>query len=352
MPAGPRVVFAADVGGAVATQVATSPDEKTLYVSTLGRGERAGALVALERDGRERFRVDLGGRSYASPAVAADGTVYVGSDAKQLFAVGPDGHVKHRVDLGDEVDTSPLILPGGDVVVCAGKRVVWLDARGNVKHRFEAKRKVYTSPALVPAGNAGGAGGAGNAGAGSRDLVVVGAQDDHVYGLAADSGELVFAVSLGSDVDGSPAVGDDGVVVVGTDGGDVVRIARDGRVLGRVAVGGYVRGPLSVARNGDTLVGTYGPAPKLVRLRGDTIVGLFPIQGTGAKELGIHGGPLEDALGTLYFGAQDDHVYGVATNGELVFDLRTGGDVDAPLTLLSDGTLIVPSEDGHVYAVR
>ena len=123
------------------------------------------------------------------------------------------------------------------------------------------------------------------------------------------------------------------------------------RVLGRVALGGYVRGPLSIARNGDVVVGTYGPAPKLVRLRQDQLLGAFPIQGTGAKELGIHGGPLEDAIGTLYFGTQDDHVYGVATNGDLVLDFKTGGDVDGPLTLLRDGTLLVPSEDGKVYAI-
>ncbi|MBL9112282.1 MAG: PQQ-binding-like beta-propeller repeat protein, partial [Myxococcales bacterium] len=39
------------------------------------------------------------------------------------------------------------------------------------------------------------------------------------------------------------------------------------------------------------------------------------------------------------------------TDGEIVFDFATKGDVDAPLTLLDDGTLIVPSEDGTVYAI-
>jgi len=346
---GPRtgrahVAFAVPVGGAAATEVAVAPDGARLYVATL-----AGELVALSRDGLERFRVPLGkdkkghpARSYVAPAVGPDGTVYVGSDAGKLLAVTPEGRVKMSVDLGDEVDVAPLVLPGGDVVVAAGKAVVRVDPRGNVVQKFEAKKKVYTAPALV---------GRDPSKLDAHDLVVVGSQDDHVYGLVVGTFEVAFRTTLGADVDGSPAVFDDGTFAVGTDAGEVVRLGTDGRVLGRTSVGGFVRGPLSIARNGDVLVGTYGPAPKVVRVRGDAIVGAFPIQGTGAREHGIHGGPLEDATGTLYFGTQDDHVYGVSTDGEIVFDFATKGDVDAPLTLLDDGTLIVPSEDGTVYAI-
>ncbi len=327
-PLATRVLFAAAVGGAVATQVTTSPDEQTLYVATL-----AGALVALARDGRERFRVALGGRSYTSPAVAEDGTVFVGSDAGKLFAISPDGHTKFQVELGDEVDVAPLLLASGELVVAAGKQVVWIDRRGNVTRRFEAKRKVFTAPALAGA------------------LVVFGAQDDHVYGLSATRGELAFRTPLGADVDGSPAVADDGTIFVGTDAGEVVHLSGDGRVLGRAKVGGFVRGALAIARNGDVVVGTYGPAPKLVRVRDHQVVGGFAVLGTGAKEFGVHGGALEDARGTLYFGAQDDQVYGVSPLGDRVFGFRAGGDVDGPLTLLGDGTLLVPCEDGHVYAL-
>jgi len=333
------VAFAVPVGGAVATEVATAPDESVLYVSTL-----AGELVALDRGGRERFRVPLGkdekghpARSYASPVVARDGTIYVGSDAGRLFVVTPEGKVKLSIDLGDEVDVSPLLLESGELVAAAGKRVVWIDARGNVVHTFEAKRKVYTAPAL--------------AGTGAEALVVLGSQDDHVYGLRAATAELVFRTPAGADVDGAPAVLDDGTFAVGTDAGEVLHLGLDGKILTRTSVGGYVRGPLSITRSGDIAVGTYGPAPKLVRIRDGAIAGAFPIQGTGAKEHGVHGGPLEDAEGTLYFGTQDDHVYGVTTSGELVFDFATAGDVDGPLTLLRDGTLVIPSEDGKVYAV-
>ena len=90
-----------------------------------------------------------------------------------------------------------------------------------------------------------------------------------------------------------------------------------------------------------------------MRVRPDgTLAGAHAIQGTGAKEFGIHGAPLEDATGALFFGAQDDRVYAIDVSGALLFVHETKGDVDGPLTLLSDGTLLVPSEDGSVTALR
>jgi outer membrane protein assembly factor BamB len=130
--------------------------------------------------------------------------------------------------------------------------------------------------------------------------------------------------------------------------------ADDGRVAWRARVGGYVRGALSVARDGDVLAGVYGPAPRQVRLRASngSVVGALPIQGTGAREYGVHGGAVEDEAGTLLFGAQDDRVYAVDAGGALLWTFATGGDVDAPVTLLSDGSVIAGSDDGSVYLLR
>lgn len=326
-PREPRPAFRVNVGGPVAAQVTSSSDEQTLYVATL-----AGELVALARDtGERRWTVSLGDRVYSTPFVHDDGTIWVGSDAKKLVAVEPRGAVAFRVELDGEVDTSPACAPDGTVIVAAGNHVYGVRPNGDVAWRFAAKGKVFTSPALT-----------------SDGLVVVGSQDDHVHALRAD-GTLAWSVDLGADVDGSAAIGEDGAIFVGTDRGEVVRLDGHGSIAWRTPVGGFVRGVLSVARNGDVLAGTYGPVPRVVRLSpGGELLGAFAIRGTGAREFGIHGGPLEDRDGVLFFGAQDDAVYAVGPDGELRFRYETGGDVDAPLTLLSDGALVVPSEDGTV----
>jgi outer membrane protein assembly factor BamB len=329
----PVVLWTRDVGGPVEAQITASPDEQTLYAASLG-----GTLTALARgDGSVRWSLPLGDRVYSTPLVAEDGTLYVGSDAKKFSAISPDGHVKWALDTDGDADSGPAISSDGAVVFAAGRMVYAVTPAGYVRWRFAARRKVFTSPAIGPQGR-----------------IFFGSQDHHVYALAAD-GHLVWSVDLGVDVDGTPAIDDRGAVYVGTDGDEVVRVdPDDGHVVWRANVGGYVRGALSVARNGDVLAGVYGPRPRAARLRSDdgALRGDFAIQGTGAREFGVHGGALEDAAGTLVFGAQDDCVYAVDASGKTLWRFVTGGDVDAPATLLRDGTLVIGSDDGSVRAFR
>jgi outer membrane protein assembly factor BamB len=329
----PVIAWARDVGGPVEAQVTPSPDERTLYVASL-----AGTLTALaSEDGAVRWSVALGDRAYATPCVGEDGTVFQGSDAKKFVAISPEGTIRWALDTDGDADTGPALLADGTVVFAAGRMVYGVTQRGQVLWRFAAKRKVFAAPAIDESGR-----------------VFVASQDHHVYGLGVDH-RAIWSVDLDFDVDGAPVVGDDQAVFVGTDGGDIVRLdGADGRIVWRVPVGGYVRGSLSAARNGDVLAGVYGPAPRQVRLRArdGALVGGYGVQGTGAREFGVHGGALEDDRGALLFGTQADDVVAVDESGNLLWRVTTHGDVDAPVTLLSDGTVIVASDDGVVRALR
>jgi outer membrane protein assembly factor BamB len=314
--------------GAIEAQPIPSPDESVIYVASLG-----GDLVALARaDGAVKWRVPLGGRSYATPCVDAKGNVYSASDAKKLFAVRPDGKIGWTLDLDDEGDTACALADDGTIVMAAGKTLQAVTPNGDVAWRFSARGKIFTAPAID-----------------DRGRVFFGAQDHRAYGV--DHGKKAFAVDLGADVDGSPAIDDDGSVVFGTDGGEVVRLNGEGSALWSARVYGFVRGPLSIARGGDVLAGVYGPRSRVVRLDAKTGAekASFAVPGTGAPEFGVHGAPFEDAVGQLYFGAQDDRFRALAPAGNLLFSLHAEGDVDAPATLLSDGALVVASDDGAVY---
>jgi outer membrane protein assembly factor BamB len=326
-PKSVHVTWTTDVGGPVAAQVVVSPDGATLYAATL-----EGQLVALGLDGAKKWTFALGDRAYGAPTVADDGTVWVGSDKKALFAVRESGALGVKLELDGEADSSPLPMLDGGVVVAAGDTVLRVGPRADVVWRFRAKRKVYSAPTATADGR-----------------VVFGSQDHRLYALAAKDGAVAFSVDLGADVDCAPAALDDGSVVVGTDAGELVRVDAAGKIVFRTDVGGYVRGGVTVTRSSDFAVGTFGPVPRVVRLSADgKKLGAFEIAGTGARDFGIWGSPLEDDDGTLYFGAQDDRVRALDTRGALLFEHQTHGDVDAPVTLLADGSLIVGSEDGTV----
>lgn len=328
-PMKPTVAWKTAVGGGIAAQVTTNASSNALYVATL-----AGELLALDLSGAIRWRKNLGGRVYSAPSVGKDGTIYVGSDEGHLSAFKENGDEAWKFDAKEEVDTAALVRSDGTIVFTAGKSLYGLRANGTVLFRSRLPRKSFSAVAQLPSGE-----------------LVVAAQDHRVRAFSP-LGEERWSLDLGADVDGAPVVGDGGEIYVGTDAGEVVSIT-DGHVRWRSGAGGFVRGPLSLGRSGDVLVGTYGPKPRMLRLGGSDgrTIGELGIQGTGAKEFGIHGGPLEDAAGTLFFGAQDDHVYAIGPSG-LMWKFATGADVDAPVTLLADGTLLVPSYDGFVYALR
>ncbi|HZW74779.1 MAG TPA: PQQ-binding-like beta-propeller repeat protein, partial [Caldimonas sp.] len=327
-PTRPNLAWTYATGGPIEAQITTSPDEQTLYVSSLD-----GSVTALSRTGEKRWIATFGDRVYSTPCVADDGSIYVGTDAKKFVALTSDGRVRWRLDTDGDADTGAALTKEGNVVFAAGQDVYAVRSGGDLLWKFRAKRKVFTAPAIADDG-----------------MVVFGSQDDHVYAVTA-RGALAWVVDLGADVDGGPAMDDDGAVYVGTDAGELVKLDPRGQIVWRAKLGGYVRGSISIARNGDVLAGVYGPAPREVRVAGDdgSERGALNVLGTGARDFGVQGGALEDDVGTLVFGTQDDALYVMGPDGAVRWRYVTGGDVDSPATVLSDGTLLVGSDDGKVY---
>jgi outer membrane protein assembly factor BamB len=328
-PTSPNLVWTFDAGGPIQAAPAVLEDG-TVVVASL-----AGKLYGLSGSGEVRYSVDLGDRVYAAPLVEGD-ALFVGSDAHKFFGLSKDGSVRFRLDADNDVDTGPAPTPWGGIVFASGKVVYAAKPDGTLLWRVQTRRKCYSSPAVDADGT-----------------VYVGSQDHNIYAITS-SGKVKWRFDLGADVDSSPAIEDDGTIVVGTDKSEVVALSPEGpEVRWRTDVGGYVRGAVSIGRDGTIFVGTYGPTPHMVALEPEDgrVRFRFSIRGTGAPEFGIHGGPVEDGEGRLYFGAQDDHAYALNSDGSLLWKFKTGGDVDAPIVIAPSGLLLVGSDDGKLYAL-
>ena len=124
---GDGTVYAGTDEGATGRLIALNPDgtEKWLSPFDLGGTTRssvnfgadgsvyardyAGNLFAIDpADGSERWQIALGPYSGASPVIAADGTVYLGSlpgsATARFYAVNPEGSLKWQSDLGGDLD--------------------------------------------------------------------------------------------------------------------------------------------------------------------------------------------------------------------------------------------------------
>ncbi|APR84427.1 Serine/threonine protein kinase related protein [Minicystis rosea] len=326
----PRVQFSWDAGAPIEAMPAITPEGDVVVASLSGKVTRltpAGTVV---------WSADLGERIYASPLLLNDAIV-IGSDAKRFVSLSlATGKTRWQLDADAEADTAPAEAPGGLVIAAAGRVLFGLRADGGVRFRLKLPRKIYASPAVADDGT-----------------IYVGAQDRRLHAITPD-GKARWSRDLGGDVDCAPAIGDDGTIFAASDAGQVLAFDAQGNERWRAAVGGFVRGGLTVGRAGAVIAGTYGPGPRVVAL--DAVTGAerwsFRVQGTGAPEFGIHGSPLEDAEGKLYFGAQDDQVYALDPNGKLLWTHPTRGDVDAPLVIGPGGVLYVGSDDGRLYALH
>ncbi|HTA17835.1 MAG TPA: PQQ-binding-like beta-propeller repeat protein [Polyangia bacterium] len=217
------------------------------------------------------------------------------------------------------------------------------------------------------------------------------------FNLPVGKPEISWTVTTGGPIASSPAVSDDGTVLVGSHDGKLYAVARDGTTKWSYATGDIIFSSPAVAHDGTIYVGSdddhlyamtaatakprwiyqigacsqrIGIGPEASRCdvdAGPTIGpdGVIYTGGDGVYAVNPDGtlrwkfatgghvasAPAVLADGTVVAGSQDDLVYGIGADGAKRWDFRTGGDVDAAPAVGDDGTIYVGSDDRKVYAL-
>ncbi|MBU4354929.1 MAG: PQQ-binding-like beta-propeller repeat protein [Proteobacteria bacterium] len=107
------------------------------------------ALAGLEGTQKWAFMPAIGYEIRSSPAIGADGTIYVGSNDKKLYALNPDGTQKWAFATGYQVGSSPAI--GADGTIYVGSydgKLYALNPDGTQKWAFATGGWVMSSPAI------------------------------------------------------------------------------------------------------------------------------------------------------------------------------------------------------------
>jgi outer membrane protein assembly factor BamB len=371
-----------------------------------------GKLYAVKPDGSEKWEypsgsVTIGGVS-SSAAVAADGTVYIGSYDQKLYALKADGTLSWTFQSTGVVNSTPTIGADGIVYIAAANVVYALDAASGVpKWSVKLGGTVRSSPALSTSG-----------------LLYVGSDDGHLTALAMADGSKKWDHDFGADgyfnldaqgnprptvspypgyvpspsiiqLDSSPAIGADGTVYVGVDGyagsftqslpvGLVCALdPATGKLKWKYGTNDWVQASPVIGADGTVYVGTNG---------GDSVFyALNPKTGAATWAYSVGGGVTDASLaadGEIYLGLGNNALtalsapaagstdsvtlsylnYGKAQEHGGLTQLPAGkalwaftippasplnpSTIGASPAIAADGTIYIGSEEGHLYAIN
>jgi outer membrane protein assembly factor BamB len=204
------------LGGQTESSPALAPDG-TLYIGTF-----QGWLLAISSEGKIKWKFKTGLEIKSSPAIAADGTVYFGSRDRCFYAVTPSGKLKWKQSTDGWVDSSPAIATDGTVYFASWDRNFYaFTPNGSLKWKFATSNLVTTSPAIAADGT-----------------VYFGSHDKCLYALSA-SGNLKWKFLTGAEIDGSPALATDGTIYFQSTDGLFYALNSAGAELWRQRLGGY-----------------------------------------------------------------------------------------------------------------
>lgn len=277
---------------------ALSRDESTLYV-----GSWDNAVLALSSSsGALLWKFATDNLVYASPAVAADGTIYIGSSDGQLYALAPSGSLKWEYEVGGELDSSPAIDGDGNVYVGSDAGlVVCLNPAGAELWTWEVPTEldavardfgVLGSPMLTAEGD-----------------VIVGCQNHYVYSLDAVTGTERWKYETGAIVESSLVEGMGRTCILGGRDGYLYSLSWDGVLNWRVFSGGN-----------------------------------------------YYSTPCVDGMGRIYTGvlrnAEEGSLLVYSSTGELLWQTDFSSFVDSSPVLAADGALYLGNNDGRLYAIE
>ena len=287
------------------TAPSTNEGNVTFFASGLATGGgtgTAGDLVytvsqSLAAPPSLEWNASAGGVIFSSPAIASDGTVYVGSNDNKLHAFNPNGTSKWTYTTGNWVDSTPAIGSDGTVYVGSWDNKLYAlnPTDGSKLWDFNTSSSITASPAI-----------------GSNGNIYFGSKDYFFYALNS-SGTKLWEYFAGQPVSSSAALGQDGTIYFGDENGTFHAVNPDGS-----AKWSYV-----------------------VDVVADT-------------NKSILSSPALDLAGNIYFGSGNGYCYSIAdndTNASLNWKVLTGDRVDASPVLGSSNEVFFVSRDGYIRSI-
>ena len=295
----------------------------TIYV-----GSFDGHLYAFNPDGTQQWAFPTGGVIWSSPAIGADGTIYVGSNDYHLYAINPDGTQKWTFKTGNAITASPAIGINGTIYIGS-----WdgnfhaINPDGTPLWVFPTGAVCSTSPAL------------------GKDGTIYLWSNENLFAITTD-GKQEWVISGYNYYHNwaSPAIGGDGSIYIGSLDGNLYAINSDGKQEWAFPTGKSIDSTPAIGLDGTIYVGSTDDNLYAINPTG-TRQWLFPTNNSIASS------PAIGADGTIYVGSNDDNLYAINPDGMRQWVFPTKNSISSSPAIGADGTIYFGSEDDNFYAI-
>ncbi|MGA1870795.1 MAG: PQQ-binding-like beta-propeller repeat protein [bacterium] len=281
----------------------------------------------------------------SSPAIGNNGRIYIGSDDYIVYAINSEnGHIAKTFPTKAPVQSSPVIGQDGTIYIGSNDSVLYaLNPDLTLKWKYLTGGKLISSPALSADGT----------------VVYVGSLDGKLYAFHYD--ELTYdqddpssllkwicpeTGSMGQ-LWGSPAVGEDGVIYIGSKNKNIYAIYPNGEIKWYFETGGPIEGSPAIAPDGTVYIGCSDSKIYTFHPNSD---------GTPTQKYETHGPlkgtPVIDKEGTVFMGDEKGYIYALnpAKKNTFLWTYKTPYGIWSSPALSGDGTLYIGSTDGYLYA--
>lgn len=299
---------------------AIAPDG-TIYVGSADK-----FVYAFTPAGTLKWAYSLGYFTTSSPSVGPDGTIYIGASDSKLHAIKPDGTVKWQCLLTGFALSSPSLAANGDVFIGTSTGNFYcVSSAGAINWVYTTGGAIVSTPAIAANGT-----------------VYVGSGDKNLYAFDG-AGTLLWSYLTGATIKSSPAIAANGDILFGSQDFNLRCLDAAGNLKWSYATGGMVDSSPTIAQDGTIYVGSADKklhavnadgTPKWSYLTGDVVWSSVTITTDG----------------TLYFGSNDKHLYALDAAGNLLWKSITGNWVRSSPAIGQDGTIYVGSHDKSFYA--
>ncbi|MCD4782462.1 MAG: PQQ-binding-like beta-propeller repeat protein [Candidatus Eremiobacteraeota bacterium] len=273
----------------------------------------------------------------SSPAIAEDGTIYIGGGDGNLYALFPDGKLKWKYTLGGYILSSPAIGMDGTIYVGSGA-----SESGSKRRTFGDNNRRVGRPAATHAEGGSGRpavtqiegapGGMGRPAATQTEGDPGGMGRPAATQMEGDPGDMGRPASTPT----SPTPGKSGFFYA---------LNPDGTVKWRKKTGGWVASSPLVTPGGNIIVGCN-----------DSYVYCFTSDGdikwkfkTGSK---VFPSPALGDDGTVYIGSEDFYFYAIDNEGKEKWKYKADNKFFSSAAVADDGTIYTGNDDSHLYAFK